>query len=106
MVQNVAMSTFVKSSQVNSQLHFQWSFQVAATAFTGVALCMAAASHSPVLRSRLSAADSDPLYGPDVLSERLVVPPSIPDWIMMDCEKSDGAQSVLDQIQDSLCDKS
>lgn len=80
-------------------------FHKTATALAGAVLVSAAVSHATMLRGRLSAADVDPqLYGPDVLGERLVIPPGIPDWIMMDCEKSPDSQTVLSRVQDSICE--
>ncbi len=83
--------------------------QKTATALAGAVLVSAAVSHAAMTRGRLSAADVDPqLYGsdvgPDVLGERLVIPPGIPDWIMMDCEKSKESHTVLSRIQNSICE--
>jgi hypothetical protein len=74
-------------------------------ALTAAVLVSTAVVQATMLRGRLSAADADPqIYGPDVLGERLVIPPSIPDWIMMDCEKSKESHTVLSPIQDSICE--
>jgi hypothetical protein len=71
---------------------------------------MAVTMQSAFFRGRSFGADAananiNPrLYGPDVLGERLVIPPNIPDWIMMDCEKSKESQPVLARIRDSVCE--
>lgn len=74
-------------------------------ALTAALVVSTAVAQATMVRGRLSAADADPqIYGPDVLGERLVIPPSIPDWIMMDCEKSKESHTVLARIQDSVCE--
>lgn len=89
----------------NSGENSEICLQKTATALAGAVLLSAAVSHAAMFRGRVSAADVDPqLYGPDVLGERLVIPPGIPDWIMMDCEKSRDSHTVLSRVQDSICE--
>jgi hypothetical protein len=70
----------------------------------------------PLVRGRMSPADLadlDPrLMGPDVLGERMVVPPGIPDWVFMDCETQksnenliEGESTLINRVQQSICQR-
>jgi hypothetical protein len=52
-------------------------------------------------------ADIDPrILGPDVLGERMVVPPNIPDWVFMECQTkntTDENPSLLNRVRQSIC---
>jgi hypothetical protein len=52
-------------------------------------------------------AELDPrLMGPDVLGERMVVPPSIPDWVFMDCQSKDSIDekpTLINRVRQSIC---
>lgn len=52
-------------------------------------------------------ADIDPrILGPDVLGERMVVPPNIPDWVFMDCQSENAADvnpSLINRVRQSIC---
>lgn len=82
-------------------------------AFVGLSLIILINVH----RGRVSPADlaelNPRLLGPDVLGERMVVPPSIPDWVFMDCKNEAAAPEVgasentlINRVRQSICSRS
>lgn len=97
------------SSQTSAnRSSFNWSLNcIVATVIVLLAMGFA-------LRGRITPADLadiDPrLMGPDVLGERMVVPPSIPDWVFMDCQsqknsdiQSNDESSLINRVRQSIC---
>jgi hypothetical protein len=92
-----------------------WLASVLTTVLLSIALLSAGAAFSSsfVQRGRVSPADLadiDPrIVGPDVLGERMVVPPNIPDWVFMDCQSDNSADenpSLINRVRQSICRRS
>jgi hypothetical protein len=68
-----------------------------------VLVAMIAVARGP---SAASATEIDPrLFGPDVLGERMVIPPNQPDWVLSDCTpRTSHSQSSYDRLHTALCE--
>lgn len=73
--------------------------------FSAASLLMMAAVRGQITPADL--ADLDPrLLGPDVLGERMVVPPSIPDWVFMECQSENSGEdkpTLINRVRQSIC---